>query len=268
MAAMMMTGAWTHKLDYAGSLQAFSYGNVALPDNSTGAAWFNVSNFALDNLPYIQVDLGIFSLDNFASLQLIVDLAETAALNGQYGDFVYLYNAFALNAHADNVKVSSKAMHQGLLSAVTPADLNDPDQDLIKLYADTSSPYISQTFLGLTVQTLATVPGPSKSSPRKRYTGQVCDDKHQAYRPTCNDLIDILRDNPTIKGGSPRDICFTGCCISWSKFAAFQYENLVPAADLCLSYCTGNFISCKIFGVELQGTILNQCLSNRPTGCK
>lgn len=267
MAAMMM-GAWTHKLDYADSLQPLPYGHVALQGNSTGAAWFNITNYPIDKLPYIQKDLGIFSLDNFESLQFLIELAEAAAFKEQYGDLVYLYNAFAMNGHAEYVKVSSKPMQQGLLWAVTPPNSDTPDQNLIKLYADTSSsPYISQTFLGLQVQTLATVTSPSESSPRKRYTGQTCDNRHQAGRSACNDLVNILRNNPTIKTGGPRDICFQGCCVSWSRDATFQYENLAPAADLCLSYCGGDFVSCKIFGVELQGTILNQCLSNRPTGC-
>lgn len=266
----MMIGAWTHKLDYANSLQALPDGNVALQGNSTGAAWFNVTGFAAEKLPYIRKSLGVFSLDNFESLQLLVGLAEVAAFKGQYGDLVYLYNAFAMNAHPEYVKASSPAMQEGLHLAVTPPDSNTPDQNLIKLYADTcSSPSIGQIFLSLQVQKFGTVISrtPKSSPPQKRYTGQTCDNKHQAARGSCDGLINALRGNPTNKSGGPRDICFQGCCVSWSRDANFQYQDLVNAAALCLSYCGGDYVSCKIFGVELEGTILNQCLSNRPNGC-
>lgn len=267
MAVMMIDGVWTRKIDYAGSLQALSYGNVPLQGNSTGTVWFNVTDFAVDvhKLPYIQTGLGIFSLDNFESLEFLVDLAETAASKSQYGDFIYLYNAFAMNAHVEYVKVSSKAMQEGLLVAVTPPGSNTPDQNLIKLYADTcSSPSIRQTFLGLEITVISTSPA---SPPQKRYTGISCSDQFAAARSACDNLRSLVTGNFLEISGGPRDVCLQGCCISWSGDADFQLDNLHEAADACSGYCTENSFSCVVNGVELQGTIVNQCLSNRPDGC-
>lgn len=139
----MMAGSWAQELSYADSLKALSYGNVALQGNSSGTVWLNVTGFAVDKLPHIQENLGVYSLDNLEPLRILAGLAKTAASKGQYGDLVYLFSAFAMNAHGDHVKASSDAMQQVLFKAVTPSNSNSPDQSLIELYSDTcSSPYI------------------------------------------------------------------------------------------------------------------------------
>lgn len=272
--AMAAVGAWAQHLDYAASLQALSYGNYPVQDKSSGTVRLNVIDFAVavDKLPYIQDDLYILSLDNLKPLQILADLTKTAALKDQYGDLVYLYNAFAMNGHADHAKVSSDQMQQGLLAAVTPPNSDTPDQGLIKLYAGTcSSPYISKAFLSLQGQTLATVTatatGTSKSSLEKRATSVECDNMNAAPRAACRDLINGITGSRIRVSGGPRDLCLGGCCISWSRNANFDRDNLVSAANECMNTCRSDPVSCKAFGVELQGTILNQCLSNRPNGC-
>lgn len=265
--AAVMAGAWAQHLDYADSLHALSYGNVAMQGNSSGTVWLNVTGFAADKLPYIQHDLGIMSLDNLEPLQILAGLAEKAASKGQYGDLVYLYTAFAMNGHADHVKVSSEELQQGLLKAVTPPNSNTPDEVLIKLYAGTSSSsYISQAFLGLQGQTLAT-PHPS-SSPEKRWTRETCSSAHKAAKSACRALISKLSGNITVKTGGPRSICYQGCCVSWSANATFQYQNLTNAANYCVNACGAATVSCEVYGVSLQGTIVDQCLSNRADGCR
>lgn len=277
--AAMMAGSWAEQLNYADSLQALSYGNVAMQGNSSGTVWLNVTGFAADKLPYIQNDLGIMSLDNLEPLQILAGLAKTAASNGQYGDLVYLYTAFAMNGHADNVKVSSDEMQQGLLMAVTPPNLNTPDQTLIKLYAGTSSSsYISQAFLGLQGQMLATATSTTSdaststttatfnSSLEKRWTKERCSTAYKAAKSACQALISEL--DATVKTGGPRSICYQNCCISWSANATFQLRNLTNAANYCVNACSSATVSCEVYGVNLQGTIVNQCLSNRANGCK
>lgn len=265
----MMAGAWAQQFDYADSLQALSYGNVAMQGNSSGTVWLNVTGFAADKLPYIQNDLGIMSLDNREPLQILAGLAETAASKGQYGDLVYLYTAFAMNGHGEHVKVSSDEMQHGLLKAVTPPNSKIPDQGLIKLYAGTSSSsYISQAFLGLHGQTLATATATSKSSPEKRWTKETCSNAHKAAKSACRTLISKLSGNVTVKTGGPRSICYQGCCVSWSANATFQYQNLTNAANYCVNACSSATVSCEVYGVSLQGTIVDQCLSNRADGCR
>lgn len=269
--AAIMAGALAQQLDYADSLQALSYGNVAMQGNSAGTVWLNITGFVADKLPYIQHNVGIFSLDNLEALQILAGLVGQAASKGQYGDLVFLYNAFAMNGHADYVKVSSDEMQEGLLTAVTPPDATIPDPDLIKLYADTcSSSYISQAFVGLQGQTLLRSPLPPQSSPsslEKRWIREACSGSHLATKSTCRDLISVIRSSTTLKTGGPRNVCYRGCCISWSVYATFQLSDLTNAAEYCVNYCGNTQVSCEVYGVELAGTILDQCLSNRPDGC-
>ena len=265
--AAMMAGTWAQHLEYADSLHALSYGNVAMQGNSSGTVWLNVTGFAPDKLPYIQHDLGIISLDNLEPLQILAGLAATAASKGQYGDLVYLYTAFAMNGHADHVKVSSDELKQGLLKAVTPPNSNTPDQVLIKLYAGTSSSsYISQAFLGLQGPTLAPPTPPSGRA--KRWTTENSSSPHKAAKSACRNLISKLSGNITVKTGGPRSICYQGCCVSWSANATFQYQNLTNAANYCVNACGAATVSCEVYGVSLQGTIVDQCLSNRADGCR
>lgn len=275
MATMMAAGAWAQELDYANSLQALSYGNVAMQGNSSGTVWLNVTGFAIDKLPYIQHDLGILSLDNMEPLQILAGLAKTAASKSQYGDVVYLYTAFDMNGHGDNIKVSSEEMQQGLLKAVTPPDSNTPDPDLIKLYASTStSSLIGQAFLDLQGKTLATGPSnfnsnsDSDSSLEKRWTKEKCSNAHRATKKACRALLSKLAGNVTVKSGGPRSICYQGCCVSWSANATFEYRNLTNAANFCVNACGAATVSCEVYGVSLQGTIVDQCLSNRAKGCR
>ncbi|KAK2606226.1 hypothetical protein QQS21_003397 [Conoideocrella luteorostrata] len=249
------------KLDYAESIHALSYGNVETQGNAAGTVWLNISGFAPDKLPHIQHDVGIYSLDNMESLKSIAGLAAVAAKEGKWGDVVYLHNAFTMNGHAGYIKASSSEMRDGLLEAVTKADKSGVDSSLIDLYAKTSSsPDLAAAF-----EALHTTP---VTSLEKRWTKETCSRAHQAAKNACRSLASSIRFNATIKRGGPRSICKYGCCISWSANATFQLENLYPAANYCISACGSGSVSCEVYGVSLQGTIVDQCLSNRATGCK
>lgn len=267
--AAMMAGAWAQELDYASSLEALSYGNIAMQGNSSGTVWLNVTGFAIDKLPYIQHDLGIESWDNMEPLQILAGLTKIAASKKQYGDIVFLYNAFVMNGHGDHIKVSSEEMHQGLLKAVTSPNSNTPDPGLIKLYASTStSELIGQAFLNLQGKSLNTeFSNPDSNSLEKRWTRERCSSAHKAFKNSCLHLIANLRGNMKVKTGRPRSICYQGCCVSWSANATFEYRNLTNAANFCVNACGAATVSCEVYGVSLQGTIVDQCLSNRATGC-
>lgn len=250
----------TDSLDYSGSISALSYGNVHMQGNTPGIVWFNVSNFAIDKLPNIQNDLGVYTLDNIHALKTIAGLAAVAAQEQRWGDIVYLYNAFSMNAHIDYTTANSTEMHHGLLAAVLKADKSGVDLDLIDLYIKTSSsPYLVEAFTSLYTSAIEPL--------TRRWWKQVCSGAHQAAKSACRNLADQIRFNASIKTGGPRSICRGGCCISWSANATFRLQDLYPAANYCISACGSAGVSCEVFGVELQGTYLEQCLSNRADGC-
>jgi len=261
--AMLMARGWAAELSYEDSINALAYGNVALQGDSSdsttpGEVWLNVTGFAVNKLPYIQHDLGIMSLDNPVPLEIIADLAKTAAGKGKWGDLVFLYNVFSMNAFEEYAKVTSEQMQYGLLVAVTGKNNTKPDISLIDLYASTSSSvYLSDAFNSLKTE--------SKSS--KRWTSEFCSSAHRAASSACQSLIQSITGSVTVKTGGPRSICRSGCCISWSANATFQYQNLTNAANYCMSLCATANVSCEVRGVSLQGTILDQCLSNRANGC-
>lgn len=97
----------------------------------------------------------------------------------------------------------------------------------------------------------------------------VCSAAHVAVGAACIALLGRIRIDGSWKSGGPRDICYEACCISWSANATFQIENLYNDAERCYSVCVNasGGVSCEAYNVSLQGTIVNQCLSNRPNGC-
>lgn len=257
---------------YLNQMNTLAEGAMDTLQTSAGLVWLNVTGFAPAQLPHIQRDLGIYTYDNVEILKATASLAATAASQSNYGDLVYFFNAFAMNGHAPNVKVVSDEMREGLLAAVTPQGSNTPDQKLIQLYADTSSiPALREAFLSLKTMTLRRRSTPPPTSPNKRnvlWTKEACSNAHQALKSGCRKLISNIKFNATWVSGGPRSICQSGCCISWSTNATFQIQNLTNAADYCVQACGSVNVSCEVFGVSLQGTIVNECLSNRADGCK
>lgn len=248
-------------LDYASSIHALSYGNVETQGNAGGAVWFNVTGFAPDKLPHIQHDVGVYTMDNLESLKTVAGLGQVAAKEGKWGDVIYLYNVFSMNGHPDHAKASSTEMRDGLLVAVTKADKSGIDSDLIDLYVKTSSsPFLAEAF-----NALRTTPAASITP---RWTKERCNNAHKALKSACRTLAENIHFNASVKTGGPRSICRSGCCISWSANATFKLENLYPAANYCINACSSATVSCEVYGVSLQGTIVDQCLSNRATGCK
>ncbi|KAJ5490257.1 hypothetical protein LT330_007546 [Penicillium expansum] len=258
--AVLATTAQCQQLSYEDSVTALAYGNVATENSSEGTVWLNVTGFAADKLPHIQNDLGIHTLDNLETLTTLAGLTQEAAKQGQWGDIVYLYSAFAMNGHGEYLNASSVEMQESLLDAITDQDSGKVDSTLAELYASTSSSkFLAEAFQGLK----------SKTSPQsKRWVREVCSSAHLAVKNSCRSLLENVRGNATWKSGSPRSICKYGCCISWSANATFQIENLTNAANYCINACGTSNVSCEVYGVKLQGTLVDQCLSNRATGCR
>ncbi|KAB8263159.1 hypothetical protein BDV32DRAFT_156655 [Aspergillus pseudonomiae] len=139
----MLLGRTAHsqQLSYDDSIQALAYGNIATSVESRGYAWLNIAGFAETELPHIQADVGIHSLDNACELQVIANLVQSAARRGLWGDLVFLYNIFSMNAHPAYANVASTQMQTSLLDAVRGKGStgSGPDERLIELYASTSS---------------------------------------------------------------------------------------------------------------------------------
>lgn len=200
-------------------------------------------------------------MDNLESLKSIAGLGGLAAKEQKWGDVVFLYNAFSMNGHADYTKASSTEMRDGLLSAVLKADKSGVDTNLVDLYVkSSSSPFLAEAFNALHTTPIDSID--------KRWTKEICDNAHKALKSARRTLAENIRFNASVKTGGPRSICKGGCCISWSANATFQLENLYPAANYCINACSSASASCEVYGVSLQGKIVDQCLSNRADGCK
>ncbi|KAF4239480.1 hypothetical protein CNMCM8980_001668 [Aspergillus fumigatiaffinis] len=285
--ALLGNAAQSKELSYADSIHALAYGNVAAsPVDSRGDVWLNITGFAVNELPYMQEAVGITSLDNARELQVIAGLVKTAASQQHWGDVVFLYNVFSMNAHPEFASIASPQMQAGLLDAVRDRNSNSgPDDRLIELYASTSSSSsLAEAFRALPDQYAkrqvtvgpSTVPAtePSASAVAKREANIdrnriVCSAIHVAVASACIALLGRIRIDASWKSGGPRNICYSGCCISWSANATFQIENLYNASQSCYSACVNasGGVSCEAYSVDLHGTLVNQCLSNRPNGC-
>jgi hypothetical protein len=136
----MLLGRTAHsqQLSYKDSIQALAYSNIPTSSvESIGDVWLNITNFAETEFPHIHTVVGIHSLDNARELQVITNLAQSAASQALWGDLVFLHNVFSMNAYPAYANVTSTQMQAGLLDAVSGK--NGPEQSLIELYASTSS---------------------------------------------------------------------------------------------------------------------------------
>lgn len=156
--AGMLLGQTAHsqQLSYNNSIQALAYGNIATSSvESSGNVWLNITGFAENELPHIQEEMGIYCLDNARELQVIANLAQSAARKALWGDLVFLYNVFSMNAYPAYANVTSMQMQAGLLEAVCGKGAmgNGPDGRLIELYASTSSvPILEAVYRALPAQ--------------------------------------------------------------------------------------------------------------------
>ncbi|KAI3198422.1 hypothetical protein CBS147311_6448 [Penicillium roqueforti] len=242
--AVLATTAQCQQLSYEDSIAALAYGNVATDTSSAGEVWLNVTGFAVEELPHIQSDVGIHTLDNLETLTAIAGLAQDAAKRGQWGDIVYLHSAFSMNGHVDHLNVSSVEMQESLLEAVTNRTSGKIDSPLVELYANTSS----STFLAEAFKNLKSDANPQ----RKRWTKEACSTAHRAVTSACRSLLGNINGNATWKSGGPRNICQYGCCISWSANATFQLQNLSSAGNYCVNACASSTVSCDMYATSYQ----------------
>lgn len=96
-----------------------------------------------------------------------------------------------------------------------------------------------------------------------------CYPSNLANRWHCSDLLGFLQYDGTSLPGSPRDIRYETCYVSWSKaVSGARRYHLFAAGYETLGWCQGDRISGLRRQVTLGSTTgVTQCLSNRPNGC-
>ncbi|KAK3389584.1 hypothetical protein B0H63DRAFT_445764 [Podospora didyma] len=101
----------------------------------------------------------------------------------------------------------------------------------------------------------------------------VCDKNHAPALNTCNELVKRIKGSSLTLNSSPRSVCLSrsggNCCISWaSDIGNVRESDLYNAAKKSLDRCVGEKNSGRATDVAINGKCLNQCLSDRATGCK
>ncbi|KAI2615876.1 hypothetical protein GGR54DRAFT_611399 [Hypoxylon sp. NC1633] len=100
-----------------------------------------------------------------------------------------------------------------------------------------------------------------------------CSSENNANNELCSKLVDNLyatSRNPISK--APRQVCYkendSYCCTSWSaEVSGLTQGDLADNANAIFKQCVQNGISGQLNGVKLSGVCMDQCLSNRGTGC-
>ncbi|QPH11857.1 hypothetical protein C2857_003782 [Epichloe festucae Fl1] len=243
--ALGSMAAASNKLDahaaHARAVQALvSDGSLGMQDESAAQVWFKASGLAPEHLPRIQEDVSLYTHDRGESLKAIADLGAAAAKAGAWGDVVYLFNVFSMNAHAEHAKVTSPQMRELLLAAVTKADGSGVDPVLIKRYAKTSSsPALAEAFKALGTNTVTLI---------SRDVQPTCEKDFQVDMADCQTLMAQIEDKNSHPAYSEIN-CYKTCCMSFfgRPRPAFRKIHLLPAYYSCVDHCgDGGQMSCKV----------------------
>ncbi|KAK4031529.1 hypothetical protein C8A01DRAFT_42029 [Parachaetomium inaequale] len=115
-------------------------------------------------------------------------------------------------------------------------------------------------------KSLVNATAPEAASIQRRCGGNNIHCDYVGFRARadlCGHLMDIL--------GAPenRDLSMTPCCISWSaRVTGLKVNMLFGAAGPMLGQCArDNLVSARATDVDLNGSCVAQCMSNRPEGC-
>jgi hypothetical protein len=89
---------------------------------------------------------------------------------------------------------------------------------------------------------------------------------------TCSELLERILVSSHVVGNSPRSICLSrngrDCCISWDTNLGDIHESaFYNAAKKSMDTCVTEGRSGRARDVFLNGKCLEQCLSDRATGC-
>ncbi|KAI1495409.1 hypothetical protein F5X99DRAFT_152338 [Biscogniauxia marginata] len=159
-----------------------------------------------------------------------------------------------------------------------PTEPNEPHQpqEFVSLWEEQLPNGGALEFLGPSPTDETTTPTRSLNVPRKACSANPqpsCDSSHAANNDLCSQLVNGLYGSsrsPVAK--SPRQVCYkqddSYCCTSWSSAVnGLTQGDLADNAQAILAQCAQNGVSGQLRGVRLKGVCLDQCLSNRGTGC-
>ncbi|KAI2608220.1 uncharacterized protein GGS25DRAFT_521395 [Hypoxylon fragiforme] len=148
-------------------------------------------------------------------------------------------------------------------------------RDLVSLHTQDTGNGTSLEYFGVPDSTTKRwTPTPTlerrKSTTCSAYPTPSCDNKdNEAQNELCSSLVDNLYAQATIAiDQSWRQICFKGeggdkCCTAWSTAVPWLRQgDLAANANTIMQTCTNNGVSGKMYGVRLQSTCLNQCVSS------
>ncbi|KZZ90041.1 hypothetical protein AAP_03991 [Ascosphaera apis ARSEF 7405] len=242
-------------LDVAQSADAYNYtfalrelANGTMPQNASttpGAMWLNVRGYSPDELPYIQNNLGVHSLDAYDEMRMVAALAIMAAKFQRYGDLVYLYSLFEMNAAFGSSGVDKPAMRDALWKGATGCPLNGDCGNILTSNDGTgsdsgSSSYLLDLYASTSTSAMLSrvyeeFKGSNSTSrtPTQRQHGPVDDYNttisHAASLMTCSGLLTLLKDGRmSPRYGGPRSVCYSNCCLSWTGNAVFQWADVMP----------------------------------------
>ncbi|KAI5295602.1 hypothetical protein KEM52_000874 [Ascosphaera acerosa] len=244
--------------NYTYALNQLVEGTMLQNASSTrGAMWLNVRGFEPSAVPFIQQNLGVHSLDAYDELRQVAGLAMMAAQYKLYGDLIYLYSLFGMNAAFGASSVEGAAMKEVLWRAATGcASLQCDGRDavtipthLLSLYASTSTcPSLSRVYEEFTaswanattrlriMRTLDEEPESSSPTTNSTITPQA------ASIVTCSGLVTLLKDGRmSPKYGGPRSVCYSSCCIKWTGNGVFHWADILPTIQtFCLNRAVAN----------------------------
>ncbi|KAF2477528.1 uncharacterized protein BDR25DRAFT_364381 [Lindgomyces ingoldianus] len=151
---------------------------------------------------------------------------------------------------------------------------NPPDSNLTLILSgsgDNQYWLLNESNLPPSIPLLNTSTKISRKSPQPNANTESveCHGWHQASEGECRKFMLAIRNNRASIPDSPRDIRYRGCYVSWSKPAtgslSFFYDAFVEIYNACER---NGWISGLKRKVNIGGTLLTQCLSGRPWGCR
>jgi hypothetical protein len=254
------------RADYSNDLESLLTGTYLPDDNSAGPAWFNITGTLPDYItPAGLESYGVHSYTSYDRLVGISNIAAEAFSAGNWGDYLYLYNAFSYGGSAANTYLDNGAeIYDDLVSNVYSIG----EDQVSKLVSSSTSQTLADIYSNMDLSELPAQAPAVAIKKRSSWTGIYCSTSNVPNYYDCQDLVETTLDETNVISGGPRNLNYFSCYISWSQDAVFEEEDLYNAAYTTNQDCVINNNSGYITGVDLaEYDGIQQCLSNRATGC-
>lgn len=262
---LLATSAVAVSVDYSSDLEAVLNGTFMPNDNAAGPAWFNLT----DTLPGYLDPAGLqsYGVHSYTSQDRLVDIANMALQasdTGNWGDYLYLYNAFSYGGAVTNTLLRNGTQIFADLASMVFAIGEDQIDSLI---STSSSSTLADIYSDMNLSENPNL-NAVELVKRNSWTGIHCSTSHVPDYYDCQDLVETTLHEVNIIRGGPRNLNYYSCYISWSQNANFEEGDLYNAAYATNQDCVIDQKSGYITGVDLGSYDgIEQCLSNRATGC-